>query len=119
MENNDYTNPKKRWMMLLGGITIHTDLFENKKEIEERFPFVFHDMLYGKRACADEWNDDVSGSEGLITCAFSSLIGQIVHRTKGDGTYERIKIEKVYINYWCQICAHGELVEEDTTSSAP
>ncbi len=111
-DEEDYKNPKKRWMILLGGITINTEIFEKKQEVEERFPFVFRDMLYGDRLCTSEWDYEVSGCKSLVRCAFGALIGQIIHLPKWDGGYERVKIEEVYINYWCQICAHGEVIEE-------
>ena len=104
----DFTNPKKRRMIPLGKIEINFDLFVNKQEVEDRFPFQFRDALYGERShIHPDWGYDISGNPHLVEFACAPLIGQIIKLPNGG----LVKIQQVYINYWQQIGAHGELIE--------
>ena len=107
---NDWTNPKKVMMIPLGEIKMNFDLFVKKKEVEEQFPFQFRDALYGDRShIHPDWGYDIAGNPHLVEFACSTLIGQIIQLPNG----KRVRIQEVYINYWQQIGAHGELVEEE------
>ena len=93
--------------VVLGEVKLELNIFETPEKVEPSFAFHFRDALYGDDAIPDE---DVSslGSKVLVRRAFESLIGQVIRTRSG----KRMKITDVFINYWQQIGARGDIIQE-------